>query len=56
VLNILLVIRLLSIRMTCPAHFSLLIFMYLAHHIIYIIKNYISFFTDLYPAQLQKYS
>jgi hypothetical protein len=29
VLNILLVIRLLSIRMTCPAHFNLLIFMHL---------------------------
>jgi hypothetical protein len=61
-LNILLVIRLLSSRMSCPAHFSLLIFTYLTKsgsseaRMYNIIQNYISFPSALYLAQLKKCS
>jgi hypothetical protein len=54
VLNILIVIRLLSILMTCPAHVSLLIFMYLtksgSSYNLYNL-NYMSCSTALHPAQ-----
>jgi hypothetical protein len=50
--------------MTCLAHSSILISMYLTksismyltNYIIYIIKNYISFSTALYPAHPKNYS